>query len=67
MTTFDQEVTNISAQAWAVMEDIGRRTGTKEAGITRPCCGEGEQLAHNARLTGFLKTASSYPWNMRWT
>lgn len=43
--SFDAALGDIAGEAWAVMEAIGRRTGTKEAGITRACYGEGEQIA----------------------
>lgn len=52
MMTFDQEVADIAGQAWIVMEEIGRLTGTKETGVTRACYGEGEQLAAE-KVTGF--------------
>lgn len=42
---FDAALQEIAGEAWAVMEAIGRRTGTREAGITRACYGEGEQIA----------------------
>lgn len=45
MTKFDQELTDVAVQAWSVMAEIGRLTGSKEAGITRACYGEGEQRA----------------------
>lgn len=43
--SFDRTLGEIAAQAWTVMEEIGRLTGTAEAGITRACYGEGEQIA----------------------
>lgn len=43
--TFERTLNNLAAQAWAVMEEIGRWTGGKSEGITRACYGEGEQLA----------------------
>jgi N-carbamoyl-L-amino-acid hydrolase len=55
MTTFDRDVTAIAGQAWATMEEIGRLTGTKEAGITRACYGDGEQLAAE-RVTAFAQS-----------
>ncbi|NKE43984.1 hydantoinase/carbamoylase family amidase [Roseomonas frigidaquae] len=52
--TFDATLAGIAKQAWDVMEEIGHLTGTKQAGITRPCYGEGEQLAAE-RVTAFAR------------
>ncbi|WP_207538728.1 hydantoinase/carbamoylase family amidase [Sabulicella rubraurantiaca] len=53
--SFDRTLEDIAAQAWAVMEEIGRLTGTKEEGITRPCYGEGEQIAAE-KVTDFARS-----------
>ncbi|MBR0643103.1 hydantoinase/carbamoylase family amidase [Plastoroseomonas hellenica] len=49
---FDTALREIAEQAWEVMEAIGRHTGTPEAGITRACYGEGEQIAAE-KVTAF--------------
>jgi N-carbamoyl-L-amino-acid hydrolase len=52
--SFDAALGEIAGEAWEVMEAIGRRTGTREAGITRACYGEGEQIAAE-QVTEFAK------------
>jgi N-carbamoyl-L-amino-acid hydrolase len=52
--TFDVTLGEIAEQAWEVIDEIGRLTGTKEAGITRACYGEGEQLAAE-KVTAFAR------------
>lgn len=53
--TFDAALGDIAGQAWRVMEEIGRLTGTPDAGITRACYGEGEQLAAE-KVTAFARS-----------
>lgn len=58
--SFDAALEEAAREAWEVMEEIGRLTGTPEAGITRACYGEGEQVAAEA-VTAFARSLGLDP------